>query len=506
MKKLRLRSLLILSIFLGLCFSPVLYSQTIGAYWPDDNWRVSTPEEQGVDSQTLLDMFKDIQSSNLDFHSILIIRNGYLITEAYRTPYHKETTHNIKSASKSVISALTGIAIKKKYIKTLEQKVSEFFPEYANEPQKKDITLRNMLTMTGGISWNENAKENPFDLENWKRLPMSDKPGERFVYNTMMPHMMSAILTKTSGMSTRDFANDNLFKPIGIKNFQWKKDDIGYYYGGAELFLTPRDMARFGFLFLNKGLWNGQQIIPVDWVEESTTAKIDVPPGLSYAYWWWIPAKGYMAWGFGGQYIIVRPDLNLVVVITANGADKINLYKDFMESFLEKNIFKAVKGYKPLPSNSLACQFLKEHLQKLENPEAVPIPTMPKTASKISGRNYILEQNKMNLKSFALTFKNTNECFWKLNMGKDIINFQVSLDGKYRITNTGLSLGGNPEENQSACKGYWKSDSIFVIEHHMIGDPTKQIFELKFAGNKVAIGLSTFGFETNILTSGTMEK
>jgi len=493
-----------LCVCFGLCFSSISCGQTTNRYWPDDQWRVSGPEEQGIDSETLLEAFRNIQPSQDDFHSLLIIRNGYLITEAYWAPYHRSTTHNVKSATKSIMSALTGIALRKKYLNNLQQTVKEFFPEYVDEPQKKDISLRNLLTMTAGIDWREAAGPSPFDLENWKKLPMKDAPGKRFEYNTMLPQMMSAIITKSSGMSTKDFADKFLFQPLGINNYQWAKTDNGYYHGGSDVFLTPLDMAKFGYLYLNNGLWKGRQIISEKWAKESTTKKISAPSdlrwaaGLDYGFWWWVPAKSYMAWGFGGQYIIVRPDLNLVIVVTGNGRDGANNYKSFMETFLENYIFRAIRGNGPLPPNPKACQNLNGLLQKLENPEAVLIPPMPTTAAKISGRNYILEPNKLHFKSFVLSFKNNNECSWQLPMGKEMVNCQVGLDGIYRINRLGFSMGVNPDGDQVACKGSWISDDTFLIEFHIIGDPSKQKIQLRFAEDKARMNISNLGMDTVI--------
>jgi CubicO group peptidase (beta-lactamase class C family) len=244
-------------LMVPLCFLLPCFScgQASNSYIPDDNWKVSTPETQGVDSLKLLEMFQDIQAKRgSGLHSILIVKNGYLILESYIAPYHKGTLHNVKSASKSILSALVGIALREKFLKNLDQKVSEFYPEYVNDPQKKDITLRHLLTMTAGLTWSYDQETtspvSPFDLEQWKAIPMRDTPGKKFEYNTMLAHMMSAILTKASGKSTKEIADSSLFKPLGISDVQWSKDNKGIYLGGAELFLKPRDMAKFGLLYL----------------------------------------------------------------------------------------------------------------------------------------------------------------------------------------------------------------------------------------------------------------
>jgi len=510
MIKYRLQSITLLIIFLGFSFSISSYGKTKDSYYPDDKWRISTPEEQGMDSEKILEMFQKIHSSTLDFHSILIIRNGTIVTEAYWAPYNKNTTHNVKSASKSIISALVGIAMEKKYLNSLHQKVTEFFPEYVHESSKQSISLYNLLTMTAGLNWMEDSGPSPYDLENWIKIPMRDKPGEKFEYNTMLPHMMSAILTKVSGESTKNFADKYLFNPLGIKSYQWTKSSDGYYHGGSDIFLTPRDMAKFGYLFLNKGRWKQQQIVSEKWVKESTSQKVKIPDNINYAkdldygYWWWIQEKGYMAWGAGGQYIIVRPDLDLVVVITANGFDTINRYGEFMKSFLAKNIYSAIKSDSPLPANPSAFQELNNTILEIENPKEIPNRSMPEIAAKNSNNNYIFEPNKTGFKSTSLTFDKNATCSWRYSLGDKKVDMQVGLKGNYIINKIDFSMGVHPDGEEIACKGYWKNDDTFIIEHHIIGDPSKQIFELRFHDKNVTMNISTFGMNTTM--KGTIEK
>tara|TARA_R110000868_G_scaffold172010_1_gene407798 strand:- start:1835 stop:3358 length:1524 start_codon:yes stop_codon:yes gene_type:complete len=505
----KLSTLLLCLIFFGLCISYSQNSKTKVSYYPNENWKVSTPEEQGVDSEKLLKMFESIQSTpTLDFHSILVVRNGHLITEAYWTPYNKNTTHNIKSASKSIISALVGIALDKKYLNSLDQKVSEFYPEYVIDSLKQTISLHDLLTMTGGLDWMEDAGPSPFDLESWNKTPMRDTSGEIFEYNTAMTHMMSAILTKATGVSTERFANKWLFKPLGITNYQWTKSNDGIYHGGFDIFLTPRDMAKFGYLYLRNGQWNEKQIVPNEWVKESTTKKVNIPvevayaEGLNYGYWWWIQEKGYMAWGSGGQYIIVNPDLDLVIVITAtDGFDDINLYAKFMRQFLENYIYSAVISNAPIPAKPLILEKLTNRVKELENPK-IAFEQMPKIAGVVSSKNYILDKNDIGFQSTSFIFSDST-CIWEYNIGGHPINLKVGLNGNYLINDIGYSMGVNPGGDKIACKGYWNSNE-FTIEHHIIGDPTKQIFTFSFDGDEINMHLTTYGLDVTI--KGIKEK
>jgi len=192
--------------------------------------------------------------------------------------------------------------------------------------------IRKILHFTGGlepIDKNYYAYASSADwLEYALKTPLINKPGEQFAYNTGLPHFLSAIITNTSKMSTLDFANQYLFSQIGISVDKWEMDQHGYYGGGAGLYMKPEDMARFGYLYLNNGLWDGKQIIPKEWVSESTKKHIEADTKRDYGYLFWLQdindkvhSKTYStisADGYGGQKIVIIPDLDMVVVITAN--------------------------------------------------------------------------------------------------------------------------------------------------------------------------------------------
>ena len=507
--KIRPLSLLLYAMIMGFCFTYSQTRKTFISYWPTKNWLVSTPEEQGVDSEILQKMFESIRSSpTLNFHSVIVIRHGYIITEAYWGPYNKNATHNIKSASKSIISALVGIALKKNYISNLEQKVSEFYPEYTNDSLKRNISLHDLLTMSAGLDWKEDAGPFPFDLNSWNKVQMKYKPGETFEYNTALTHMMSAILTKASGKSTKDFADQYLFKPLGINNYQWRKSQDGIYCGGSDLFLTPRDMAKFGLLFLNDGIWNGKSIVQKEWVKKSTTTQIVIPKnigyatGLEYGYWWWIQEKAYMAWGAGGQYIIINPDLDLVVVFTADGFDNINLYDKFMKRFLGDYIFSAVSSNTAISPKPMVVKELNHIVQELENPNETPAKKLPTIAATISTTNYVFEKNAMGFQSCSFIFSDST-CNWEYRIGERKANLKIGLNGNYLNNRIGFSMGVNPNGDNIACKGYWVGNT-FIIIHHIIGDPSKQIFTFDFSDNKMNMNLNTLGI--NVTIKGSKEK
>jgi len=481
-------------VLLCLLFAASSYGQSPNSGAPNDGWKTSTPEAQGIDSRVLLQMFQSIQANGgSGLHSLLIVRNGYLVAEGYFAPYHKDTLHNIKSASKSILSALVGIALDKKKLKSLDQKVADFYPDYVNEPRKRDITLRHLLTMTAGLDWNNDREIGgavpPYDLELWKTVSMRDDPGTKFVYNTMLVHMMSAILTKATGEGTKEYADSVLFDPLGISDVQWSKDNQGIYIGGSELFLKPRDMAKFGQLYLDGGVWNGRQIVPKAWVAESTSPKtaigIDSCSGNpdSYGYWWWIPSGTYQARGANGQYIIVKPDLKMVVVATSENQCAALQY-------LYPYVFRAASGTGPLPANPQSAGDLQRLLALMENPPAKAVGRLPDVAARVSGKKYVLAPNEMGIQSIVLTFRDRGLCTAEVVLGKTTINFPIGLDGNFRFADAGTSFGNNSKSSRFASIGSWVNDRTFAFKFHILGDVVTQNFSLNFVGDDVSLDIN----------------
>ena len=237
-------------------------------YYPTDGWLSTTLEEQDMDSSDLAGMYDYIEAYDLDVHSVVIIKNGYIVEETYPSDSYKQNTlHTIYSCTKSITSALIGIAIDQGYISGLDQKVLDFFPdrEIANlDTQKQSITIEHLLTMTSGMEWDEwtipyiDAQGN-WNLQNslaqmdysedWVQYvldrPLVDEPGKVFNYNTGTTHLLSAIIHQATGRTTRDFAQEYLFDPLGITEINWPTDPQGIFEGGNALALKPRDMAKF---------------------------------------------------------------------------------------------------------------------------------------------------------------------------------------------------------------------------------------------------------------------
>ena len=332
-------ALVILSLAAG-CKSPGETATPEQAeYWPTESWRTTAPEEQDMDSAQLDQVMAYIEENGLDIHSVIVIRNGYIVLEEYPTvDYDQNTTHELRSVTKSFVSALVGIASEEGFIDGIEQKMVDLFSERTIknlDSRKESITLEHILTMKAGMEWDEwkyayTDPQNHYikalysaDLIQYVLdLPMATDPGAVWDYNGGTSDLLSALITESTGYDTLSFAREFLFGPLGITNLSWARDERhGIYYAGFGLDLTPRDMAKFGYLYLHDGEWDGKQIVPADFVADSvkTHSRFSLSSGYGYQSWWTYPQEGvYRAAGLDGQRIYVAPDLDLVVVFTAD--------------------------------------------------------------------------------------------------------------------------------------------------------------------------------------------
>lgn len=471
-------------------------------YFPANSWRTSTPEAQGMDSEYLVKMLSEIQANDLNVHSALIIRRGHLVMEAYAEPFRKDKIHVICSNTKSVTSAVVGIAIKEGYIKTIDQKVVDFFPDLDIknlDGNKKSITIRHLLTMSSGIDWTDFPNDIYPKSQNWTQsyldLPMNKKAGESFNYDSAGVNLLLAIVRKTSGMKISEFAEKFLFHPIGITDYFWATDPQGINLGGWGLALTPMEMARFGYLYLNKGKWNGNQIIPAGWVEASMSKQIDagissytISTDKGYGYLWWgLPFGGFTAHGYGGQFIMVMPEKDMVVIFTSGFSTKewktpLRLTEDF--------ILKSIVSDNAIPESSGDQTKLAAAIQEFANPANHLEFVVPETARKISGKSFILDPNPWNMKAVMLTFHGTNECIFGEEWPNDPrphFKALVGLDGKYR-ENTFV-----PDSHQRHFRrGKWIDENTFFVESFRPWDNSSKIlYTFRFDGDMLKLTVNS---------------
>jgi CubicO group peptidase (beta-lactamase class C family) len=264
-------------------------------------------------------------------HSLLVSWRGDILLEHYAPGRRATRLANVKSASKSIIAALTGIAIDKGLIKSVAEPIVTYFPELRRDPdrRKQSITIEDLLTMRSGLESTSGGNYGPWvRSRNWVRYvldrPLVSEPGTSMEYSTGTSHLLSAILTKVTKMSTWQFAQQTLARPLGFSLARWPTDPQGIYFGGNEMLMTPRQMVSIGELYLNAGRANGRQAVPRAWVETSCVARTTSRwnPDRHYGYGWWTSDIGgrraCFAWGFGGQYIMFFADLDLVVVATSS--------------------------------------------------------------------------------------------------------------------------------------------------------------------------------------------
>ena len=274
--------LMTLSLSIGCANPKVSLESTHSERRSTWEWQTSTPENQAMDVVKLSQIMDYIDEENLDMHSLIVVRNGYIVLEEYWGRYKPYTVHDTYSVTKSFTSALIGIAMREGYIESLEQKVLDFFPDMTLEnpdSRKGNITLKHILTMSAGLEWDEEKTflGNPIfkmttaddPVQYVLDLQVVSRPGTKWNYNSGISHLLSAIITEITPYDTLGFAQEFLFGPLGIYEGSWQRYRNGTYIGGYGLELLPRDMAKLGLLYLQNGNWNGEQVVPADYIAES---------------------------------------------------------------------------------------------------------------------------------------------------------------------------------------------------------------------------------------------
>lgn len=475
-------------LLLGACGAPgaVLAPTTMPDYWPTTAWRTSIPEEQGMDSAQLLRALQHADEAQINLRSLTVIRNGYIVLDAYAQPFTADRLYPVYSVTKSVTGLLVGIALHDGYLSDLHQPALSFFPErrIANRtPDKEAITIEDLLTMQPGLDCADSKVGYTVqDSQDWVQsildLPMANPPGKTFVYCTRAPHLLSAILTKATGMSTAAYAQARLFDPLGIRSADrpWGADPHGITIGGYGLALRTHDMAKLGLLMLAGGQWDGKQVAPADWIATTARGYAQVQPGQDYGYLFWVYPSDFAAEGLGDQRIMVVRDKNLVVVATAahDGSKE-----PVMQPLLMDYVVPAVKADGPLPPNPAAQAALQAKIATLANP-AQMVPALPATAAHISGKRYSFPDNPPGWSSLSLTFapgSATAQAAISTTAGDAPV--EIGLDNVYR-------LGRDANGGQIALRGRWTGDHTFVVHELVIGDVNEYDARLDFSGNQVA--------------------
>ncbi len=352
-------------------------------YWPTNKWKSSPPEKQGMRSLLLTKMFEEINDDHYYISSVMVVRNGYVVAEANRN----DTDHMypIWSTTKSITTGLVGVALKQSILKSINQPVHDFFPKLSwqeDDPQKKNITIKHLLTMTSGFDWPEIESSLAYDgnpeyqmemSSNWAEYvlnrPMTHRPGETFNYNSGCSILLTAVLQQ-AGLDVAAFARQHLFLPLGIKTdkYFWNKTSDSMPNGSHGLVMNSRDIAKIGYLYLKGGYWDSKQILPETWVAESVRQQTRMTwKGFVadyYGYGWYLQPFGFHSLGYQGQYIFVLPDLEIVVVFTGELA----LHElQLPIEWVRKYIIAAAKPAEPLSENIKDVQKLTTEISLFNN-------------------------------------------------------------------------------------------------------------------------------------------
>jgi CubicO group peptidase (beta-lactamase class C family) len=459
----------------------------------------STPEAEGVSSQGILDFLDAAEDSDTEFHSFMLVRHGKVIAEGWWDPYRSDLRHTLYSTSKSFTSTAAGLAVGEERI-NLDDHVISFFPDELPDtisPFLEEMTLRDLLTMSAGLDPDPTRLITSAD-SNWVRaflaLPMVNEPGSTFLYNSMATYMVSAIVQQATGEKVLDYLVPRLFEPLSITGMDWEMDAKGINTGGWGLRLKTEDMAKFGLLYLQQGVWEGNQILPEGWVEEATTLHIEQAPDAPAevkANSDWLQGYGYQFWrcrhdafradGAFGQFIVVMPEKEAVVAITAESPDmqsELNLVWDFLLPAM---------GEDPLAPDPLLARQLKERTSSLALSPA-SVTSHSELANEVSNLHYNFEPNEQKLKSLMLAF---TEQSCEVTLLMDGTSFPLSFGYDHWITQQTGKPGPNLLNNaighfqvlpEAVVAGSytWKDPQTLELVLRYIESPHREVYRIGF--------------------------
>lgn len=375
------------------------------------------PTEMGVEPAALLKVLDAVAEKQIGLHGMTILRHGHIIAEGWWAPYSPDYLHMLFSLSKSFTSTAIGFAIQEGLLQ-LSDPVIRFFPDkLPSRPceNMEKLTVRNLLTMATG---HQTEPASVLHAEDWVfdflRSYIGDEPGSCFLYNTPATYMLSAIIQKVTGMNTGDYLSPRLFEPLGIENWWWEACPAGIHMGGIGLNLTTSDIAKFGQFLLQKGMWNGKQLLNSAWIEEATGFQIqnggerDWGMGYGYQFWRCEPESVYRGDGAYGQLCVVLPKQDMVIAVNA-GLDDMQAELDVFWEHLLPGIHEGV-----LPADTAAQEELSRRLASLRRnpPEGME---HCETARLVSGTTYELSENLLGIKTLCLSFGEKTELTLNIN-------------------------------------------------------------------------------------------
>jgi CubicO group peptidase (beta-lactamase class C family) len=455
----------------------------------DQGLQRATPESQGIASSAVLAFIEAVESQVHELHSFMLVRHGKVVAEGWWSPYGRDIPHMLFSLSKSFTSTAVGLAIAEGFF-SLDDAVISFFPDEKPADVSANLAamqVRHLLSMSTGHDVDTMPALTQQADGVWTRgffeVPVVHKPGTHFLYNTGASYMLSVIVQKTTGMKLNDFLEPRLYAPLGIENAVWEISPQGFHMGGFGLNITTEDIAKFGQLYLQKGVWQGNRILSEAWVEEATSFQIannggtlDWQQGYGYQFWR-CQHNGYRGDGAFGQYCVVLPELDAVVAITAGLPD--------MQQPLDLvwGILLPAMG-DILPDDPVGHDQLTEKLASL-NISPVPGKKSSAQAGKVSGKTYTLEANELNIESIG--FDQADSSVTIKRVGKDAERITAGY-GTWQKGQT--TVFNDPWEIEAAAitvSGSWTFDDVFTLVMRFYKTPFYQTFWLHFAGDKLTI-------------------
>jgi CubicO group peptidase (beta-lactamase class C family) len=465
----------------------------------------STPEAEGVSSASILAFLDSIQHSKHELHSFMLVRHGRAVAEGWWSPYGPEFNHTLYSLSKSFTSTVVGVAAAEGKLR-VDDRVVSFFPKDLPEDVSEHLAalrVKDLLTMSVG-----NAKEptrSMVEQENWVKTflawPIENPPGTQFLYNSAATYMLSAIVQQVTGQKILDYLRPRLFQPLGIQGATWETCPRGINVGGWGLSIQTEGLAKFGQLYLQKGVWRGRQILPAQWAEEATTFKIQQPPenpGRPNDQNDWLQGYCYQFWrcrhnafrgdGAFGQFMIVMPEQDAVVAITAETSN--------MQGELDlvwEHLLPAMKPT-PLPRDRRSEAQLRERLLSLALSTPKGEPSSP-FASSVSRKAFQLDSNELGMESASFEFDG-DECIFKLRDRQAEYSIECGI-GRWRRGETALpgtpprliSGGAPPNGTKSklAASGTWVDPKTFVMIFRYYETPHHDTVTCRFDDSKLQI-------------------
>ncbi len=441
----------------------------------------SSPEEQGVSSSGV-QAFVAAADKNIDsLHSFMLLRHGHVVAEGYWTPYNAESPHALYSLSKSFTSTAVGLAIAEGKL-SVDDEVLKFFPEDAPaEPSNnlKQMRISDLLRMSTGQQTEPARTADQVWTKSFLAHPVPFKPGTHFLYNTSGTYMCSAIVQKATGKTVLEYLKPRLFEPLGIDYPTWEMSPQGISAGGYGLSIRTKDIASFGQLYLQKGKWQGKQLVPESWVEAATARqtsngsnpKSDWDQGYGYQFWR-CRHGAYRGDGAFGQYCVVLPEQDAVIAMTSGVRDLqavLNLCWD--------KLLPAMKSA-PLPADDAAREKLETTLKGL----SMHMPEGSGLAAKVSGKKFAFPTNKRKLEAVAMETD-----------GKDgSATLVVRLDGAEQRIACGhgtwvkarLAWGPLPAQ-PAAASGAWTADGTYTAKLCFYETPFTITLNLKFSGEEL---------------------